>query len=69
MNIENLSPELLEKAEACNTAEELFALAKDEGIELSDEDIAAISGGARLPRVGKKNRKGGWGSDEESDED
>ena len=42
MNIENLSPELLEKAEACNTAEELFALAKDEGIELSDEDIAAI---------------------------
>jgi len=69
MNIENLSPELLEKAEACNTAEELFALAKDEGIELSDEDIAAISGGARLPRGGKKNRKGGWGSDEESDED
>ena len=46
MNYEDLSPEVLEKAKACKTPEELFALSKEEGIELSEDEIAAVSGGA-----------------------
>lgn len=45
MNIEDLSPETIEKAKACKTPEELFALAKEEGIELTEEQIQAIAGG------------------------
>lgn len=45
MKLEDLSPELREKAKACQTAEELFALAKEEGVELSEEDLESISGG------------------------
>ena len=45
MNYENLSPELKNKAKACKTSEELIALAKSEGIELTDEQLNAVSGG------------------------
>ena len=41
----NLAPELQEKARACKTPEELLALAKAEGYEVSDEDLESISGG------------------------
>ncbi len=50
----NISPELREKAKACTSPEELLALAKSEGYKLSDEDIAAVSGG------------GGWAGSGES---
>ena len=46
MKFEELSPELQEKVTACKTAEEVFALAKSEGIELSEEDLELVSGGA-----------------------
>lgn len=45
MNLDDLSPELREKAMACETPDELFALAKAEGVSLSDEQLDAISGG------------------------
>ena len=45
MKIEDISPELIEKAEACQTTEELFALAKSEGTELPDEVLEQIAGG------------------------
>ena len=45
MKFEELPPELQEKAAACKTAEEIFALAKSEGIELSEEDLELVSGG------------------------
>ena len=45
MNFDDLSPELKEKALACKTPEELLALAKEEGYELTDEEIESISGG------------------------
>ncbi len=47
MNIDDLdlSPELREKARACKTPEELFALAKREGHKLSEDEMEAISGG------------------------
>ena len=45
MNIEDLSPEIKEKALACTTTDELVELAKSVGIQLSDEEIDSISGG------------------------
>ena len=41
----DLTPEQLEKAKACKSGEELSAMAKELGYELSDEELDAISGG------------------------
>lgn len=45
MTFEDLSPELKEKALACKTPEELLALAKTEGIDLTNDQLESISGG------------------------
>ena len=45
MSIEDFTPEQVEMAKACKTAEELFALAKQEGVELTDEQLDQVSGG------------------------
>ena len=45
MNLDNLSPELLEKAKECKTLDEFAALAKEAGLELTDEMLAEIAGG------------------------
>ena len=45
MNFEDLSPEQQEKVRACKNAEELFELAKAEGHELTEDELAQISGG------------------------
>ena len=45
MRFEDLTPELQEKAKSCSTPEEMFALAKEEGMELTDEELEAVSGG------------------------
>ena len=42
---ENLTDEQKEKAKACKTADELIKLAGEEGIELPDEALEAVSGG------------------------
>ena len=46
MNYEELTQEQKAKARACASADELVALAKQEGIDLSDEQLQAISGGS-----------------------
>ena len=46
MNIENLTPQQKEKAKACKMPEELLALAKKEGIDLTDKQLESVSGGA-----------------------
>ena len=43
----SLSDEMKAKVANCKTAEELMELAKSEGIELTDEQLDAISGGFR----------------------
>ena len=48
MKFEDLTPELQEKANACKTPEEILALAKEEGYELSDEELEGVSGGWSL---------------------
>ena len=46
MNFEDLkNPELQQKLGTANTPAELVALAKEEGLELTDEQLEAISGG------------------------
>ena len=45
MDFNDLTPEQIEKAKACTTVDELVALAAKEGVELSDEQLEAISGG------------------------
>lgn len=46
MDFNDLTPEQQEKARACKTPEDILALAKEEGIELSDEELSAVSAGA-----------------------
>ena len=43
--IKDLSPELQEKARACDSVQELLALAKEAKVPLPDEVLAAIAGG------------------------
>ncbi len=45
MAINVLTPEQIEKAKAAKSVDELLALAKEEGIELTDEQLEAINGG------------------------
>lgn len=45
MDFSNLSDELKEKASKCTSTEELLELARNEGVELSDEQLEAVSGG------------------------
>ena len=45
MDIKDLSPEQLEKVKACDGADELIALAKSEGVELTDEQLEKVAGG------------------------
>ena len=45
MESEVLAPKLREKAKACKSPEEILALAKEEGYELSDEKLEAVNGG------------------------
>ena len=45
MDFKDLTPEQMEKAKACTSAEELIALAKTEGLELTDEQLEGIAGG------------------------
>lgn len=45
MNFSDLTPEQQKKAKACNTPEEMLELAKEEGLELTDEQLEAVAGG------------------------
>ena len=46
MSFENVPDSIKARAEACKSPEELLALAKEEGYELSEEDLDAVSGGS-----------------------
>jgi len=43
--LEGLTKEQIAKAKECKNQEEFLALAKQEGIELNDEQLAAVNGG------------------------
>ena len=43
--LKGLSPEQIEKVNACKSTEEILAIAREEGVELTDEQLEAVSGG------------------------
>ena len=43
--LQGLTEEQIEKIKACKNSDELLALAKAEGIELTDEQLEVVSGG------------------------
>ena len=45
MELKDLSSEQMERARACKTPEDILALAKEVDYELSEEELACISGG------------------------
>ena len=44
--LKGLTEEQIEKVKGCKNAEEILALAKAEGVELTDEQLQVVSGGA-----------------------
>ena len=53
--LKGLSEEQIKKVEACKSPEEILSLAKAEGVELNEEQLAAVSGGGCFD--GFKKRK------------
>lgn len=45
VDLNNLNKELKERARNCASAEELLALAEEEGITLGDEELEGVTGG------------------------
>ena len=43
--LKGLSEEQIAKAKACKNSDEIIALAKAEGVELTEEQLEAVSGG------------------------
>jgi len=53
--LKGLADEQIAKVKACKSQDELLALAKEEGIELSDEQLSAVSGGGCFSTNGCPN--------------
>ena len=53
--LKGLTEEQIVKVKACKNGEELLKLAKEEGIELSDEQLEAVNGGCS--NDSKKNKR------------
>ena len=58
--LKGLSEEQIAKVKACKNSDELLMLAKADGVELTDEQIEAVSGGGcfssfKCPNCGSKD--------------
>ena len=49
--LKGLSEEQLKKVNGCKNGEELLKLAKEEGVELNDEQLQAVAGGCSTPSM------------------
>lgn len=54
--LKGLTEEQIAKAKACDDVRDLVQLAKDEGVELNEEQLNAISGGACSSTSNKKRK-------------
>ena len=45
MSLNDMTPEQMEKAQACKTSEELAEFAQSIGVALSEEELEAVAGG------------------------
>ena len=57
--LKGLSEEQIAKIRACKSQEELLAQAKHEGIELTDEQLEAVSGGVCSGSTQEKKKDDG----------
>ena len=48
MSLNDMTPEQMEKAQACKTSEELAEFAQSIGIALSEEELEAVAGGIHV---------------------
>ena len=55
--LEGLTDEQINMVKACDDINDLMQLAKDEGVELTEEQLTAISGGACSNTTSNKPRK------------
>ena len=55
--LEGLTKEQIDKVMACEDTRDLLQLAKDEGVELTDEQLNAVSGGACSQTTENNHRK------------
>lgn len=55
--LKGLTDEQIKMVKACDDINDLMQLAKDEGVELSEEQLNAISGGACSDSTKNKPRK------------
>ena len=55
--LKGLTDEQIKMVKACDDINDLMQLAKDEGVELSEEQLNAISGGACSNSTSNKPRK------------
>lgn len=54
--LKGLSEEQIAKIRECKSQEELLKLAKEEGIELTDEQLEAVSGGGACSSTKEENK-------------
>ena len=52
--LKGLTPEQVARAKDCKNCDELLALAKQEGIELTDDQLEAVSGGCGTTTLEQK---------------
>ena len=55
--LKGLTEDQIAKVKACDNASDLLQLAKDEGVELNDEQLAAVSGGACSSSTEKEKKR------------
>lgn len=55
MKHDDRSPEQAAKAQTCKTPENVLALAKEEGLKLTDEELQAVAGGGDWEDIGALN--------------
>ena len=56
--LKGLTDEQIAKVKACDNPADLLQLAKDEGVELTDEQLGAVSGGACSTSTSDSNSNG-----------